>query len=335
MKKIFTYLIMSLWAITCIYATTPKYELVDDAIGDYYKVVADYTDQPYSGDIIITDSVMCLECSNPIYYPVKKIDNNCFDGSEITSISIPRTINQIGQYALHNCTTLTKVFYHGSFTEFSNINFGTDAIDFQNKAKAYLYVPQIYLNDFQNNYANSTLLMHFDGGILPIKAGEVNITAKVTTNENKDIDFNWFPVEGVEEYTLKIWKGSTLKWEYTIDQNGVIKTNKAYLPSATRETDLTIVVIVVSVGPLEDNVNYTYELQGTAGGSAIFNKAGSFSINTSNNSTNIQQEHKDVNTDITDIQIDNTTRSQKVILNGHLYINHSGHLYNALGGRIK
>ena len=61
---------------------------------------------------------------------VTEIDRRAFEDEEITSVSFPNTIKEIGTKAFNNCTSLTDVYYDGTEEEWNEIDIstGNDAI---------------------------------------------------------------------------------------------------------------------------------------------------------------------------------------------------------------
>lgn len=70
-------------------------------------------EQSYSGDVIVPSSV---EYDGETY-PVTAIDNNAFEGCDISSVDLPNSIGSIGEYAFYNCTGLKAITIPESVTK--------------------------------------------------------------------------------------------------------------------------------------------------------------------------------------------------------------------------
>lgn len=57
-----------------------------------------------------------------IPYGVNTIKDNAFDGSNLKSIKIPKSIKSINFYAFNDCTSLTDVYYKGSKEDWKKID---------------------------------------------------------------------------------------------------------------------------------------------------------------------------------------------------------------------
>lgn len=98
----------------CMPVSAMAYDFIVDGIyyktdlwGDYAMVCDQGEDGGlYSGDITIPESVT----NDGTTYPVLKINayafNNC---TELTSVKIPASINEIGDHAFENCSALSNV----------------------------------------------------------------------------------------------------------------------------------------------------------------------------------------------------------------------------------
>ncbi|MCF0220000.1 MAG: leucine-rich repeat protein [Muribaculaceae bacterium] len=82
-----------------------NYETTD---GTNVRVIA--ATPAYTGDIVIPATFE----NNGTTYTVTEIYKKAFDGSEITSVSIPETVEKIGTYVFRNCKNLTTVNYNAA-----------------------------------------------------------------------------------------------------------------------------------------------------------------------------------------------------------------------------
>ena len=116
MKKTFITLILLTIAIIGRAATTQKVVVVD---GVYYELndenntakvikplpeVGDNADYTYSGDIVIPSSV----ANDGTDYKVTAIADEAFKNSKITSVTLPKGLQDIGKYVFMNCKKLTS-----------------------------------------------------------------------------------------------------------------------------------------------------------------------------------------------------------------------------------
>ena len=85
------------------------YKLKDD----WGSVVATYMDEDfntYSGTVTISQAVPYILWDETYYYTVTGIDDYAFrECNNLTSVSLPATIDSIGRYAFYNCTELTEI----------------------------------------------------------------------------------------------------------------------------------------------------------------------------------------------------------------------------------
>ena len=88
------------------------------------RVIADVEGTLYCGDVVIPDSVTYEGTT----FAVTGIEGNAFDGCfELTSITIPNTVESIGEQAFQGCTGLTSVTIGSGVT-----NIGTKAFNYCN-----------------------------------------------------------------------------------------------------------------------------------------------------------------------------------------------------------
>lgn len=110
MKKLFLSFVM---LIAAVGAWATSYVVVDgvryatESWYDYAYVVAPETGS-YSGEITIQSSVTFDDIDNPTR-PVKQINPNAFDGSTISKVTIPASVEEILDYAFRDCAQLTTV----------------------------------------------------------------------------------------------------------------------------------------------------------------------------------------------------------------------------------
>ncbi|MBR4405135.1 MAG: leucine-rich repeat domain-containing protein [Bacteroidaceae bacterium] len=108
MKKILLFVAMALQVVMAN-AFEGKVEI--DGINYYILTKAAYAevvskDSGYEGDVVIPETVEY----DGVVCTVKKIDNFAFSSdSKLTSISIPKTVTVLGNYAFSNCKGLKKV----------------------------------------------------------------------------------------------------------------------------------------------------------------------------------------------------------------------------------
>ena len=108
MKKILLFVAMALQVVMAN-AFEGKVEI--DGINYYILTKAAYAevvskDSGYEGDVVIPETVEY----DGVVCTVKKIDNSAFSyDSKLTSISIPKTVTELGNYAFSNCKGLKKV----------------------------------------------------------------------------------------------------------------------------------------------------------------------------------------------------------------------------------
>lgn len=99
---------------TAVYGAAAASPLEFDSNGDGTCVVVGLLEHE-STDIVI-----------PQYSPdgdlVVGIDSNAFSGTDITSIKIPVSVEEIGRRAFNNCNDLTDVFYDGSKEQWEEIS---------------------------------------------------------------------------------------------------------------------------------------------------------------------------------------------------------------------
>jgi hypothetical protein len=106
----------------------PKMALAYDFIVDgiYYDIDGDnaivtYGDNPYSGDIIIPESVNY----NGINYPITSVGNAAFYScSDLKSVVISNSITFIGNSSFHRCKSLTTITIPNSVTIIGDAAFG-------------------------------------------------------------------------------------------------------------------------------------------------------------------------------------------------------------------
>ncbi|MBE6768726.1 MAG: leucine-rich repeat domain-containing protein, partial [Ruminococcaceae bacterium] len=79
------------------------------------KVTITKVDVSISGDVVIPDTIEG--------YPVVAIGNNAFrDCVNMTSVTIPESVETIGQYAFKDCTALTTVYYNAKNCTSAGVN---------------------------------------------------------------------------------------------------------------------------------------------------------------------------------------------------------------------
>lgn len=159
--KVLLLVMMSLFVHPTIICA--QYEKNTDGINFYYSKLADsycVVNSQYSGDIVI-----------PNYYKGKKvteISNRAFNNSEITSITLPLTLTEIGEEAFAGCKNITTIeipqnvslINQKAFAECEklkdiycyapNPSLGVDALY---KVKGFiLHVPEKYIEQYKNHY---------------------------------------------------------------------------------------------------------------------------------------------------------------------------------------
>ena len=95
-----------------------------ESAGIYYNITGDntvevtYSDRDnntYSGSVSIPETVT----NNGTEYSVTKIGEYAFQGSAVTSVSMPECITSIGQYACNECGSLETVVLPTNLDDFS------------------------------------------------------------------------------------------------------------------------------------------------------------------------------------------------------------------------
>lgn len=95
-----------------------------ESAGIYYNITGDntvevtYSDRnnnTYSGSVSIPETVT----NNGTEYSVTKIGEYAFQGSAVTSVSMPECITSIGQYACNECGSLETVVLPTNLDDFS------------------------------------------------------------------------------------------------------------------------------------------------------------------------------------------------------------------------
>ncbi len=69
-----------------------------------------------------TDTDVVIPAVSPDGDTVIGIDGSAFADTDITSVTLPNTIEEIGRKAFNNCTSLTDVYYDGTEAEWNNIS---------------------------------------------------------------------------------------------------------------------------------------------------------------------------------------------------------------------
>ncbi len=87
-----------------------------------------------------TDTEIKIPAQSPNGDAVIGIDRNAFSGEAITSVSIPKSVEEIGRNAFSNCTSLTDVYYSGSEAEWSLVAIGTGNTPLENATMHYAVV---------------------------------------------------------------------------------------------------------------------------------------------------------------------------------------------------
>lgn len=90
------------------------------------------------GEATDTDIVVPSEHSGK---PVTAVDRSAFEGSDITSVSIPASIASIGLWAFEDCKNLTAVYYSGSLAEWCGIEFA------DGKSNPLYYAGDLYIDE--------------------------------------------------------------------------------------------------------------------------------------------------------------------------------------------
>lgn len=91
-----------------------KCEVVKDTENSSY-----YTDSNYSGLIVIPSTIVV----DGVEYSVTKIDKYAFYRSKISFISLPNTIESIGEHAFDGCNSLEKIILPGKIDQISKYCF--------------------------------------------------------------------------------------------------------------------------------------------------------------------------------------------------------------------
>ncbi len=107
-----------------------------DEKGDSIKLDSIVVRKPYSGDVVIPEQFIY----DDITYTVISIGGHAFEGTSITSITIPNSLKSIDEYAFYKCAKLSAVKVY-DLTAWCNIDFKGFA------ASPLQYAHRLYVND--------------------------------------------------------------------------------------------------------------------------------------------------------------------------------------------
>ena len=123
--------------------------------GIYYNLIKEtktaevtYGDFPYSGEIIIPESITFKETEISVSGIGEKAFYEC---SKLTSVTIPNSVTSIGRRAFSNCSNLTSVTIPNSVTSIGDETFS----NCKNLKNVYCYaekVPSTSTNAFKDSY---------------------------------------------------------------------------------------------------------------------------------------------------------------------------------------
>lgn len=121
-KKIYAVILIIALCLLCLPAFSGckaqrEYILKTDGEGDeYYSVKCAGFTSSFKGDLVIPESYNGV--------PVKEIEQEGFSGTNITSVTIPASVEIIGDAAFAHCYQLKKVTFGGDLTEIPRGMFG-------------------------------------------------------------------------------------------------------------------------------------------------------------------------------------------------------------------
>lgn len=227
--------------------------------------------------------------------------------SGLTGIDIPQGVSYIGEGALEGCVNIEEIvipnsifylgerFIGGSVADDENpgniissklskltIEAGTpptanSAFSALLDSTVILFVPDSALLEYQNNDEYNS---HFKA-IYGYNIGKVNV---MPTAFKDSVQFTWFGDRESVRYELYLRKGSELVAVYDIDSKGNAKKRMIRrLPSLTNDTTTSSTeMFVVSLGGVETNVDYGYEVIGmNSANQPSFTTSGSFKVTAS------------------------------------------------------
>ena len=253
---------------------------------------------------------------------VTSIGNNAFElCTGLTSVTIPNSVTSIGEGAFCDCYSLTSIT-----CESVNPPSCKYQALFDVSRSIPLYVPANSINAYKTT---SPWSEWGDNNIKPIQAEEAEVTAPHATPTENSVVLDWPKANDAVGYTIYIKKGDLTICTLSFNALGQLLTiafaaparngNNHKTPTALQTT----IGLQYTIGGLDPGTEYSYiVIAKRSDESEAYNETVPFKttgIATSLNQTS--QEPK--------------AKSQKLIKNGQLLIEHNGKTYNVMGGEIR
>lgn len=302
---------------------------------------------------------------------LKSIPNGCFQACwSLRYISLPDSIESIGNSAFLGCIWLKTItipnavktigdnFIGGSAatwmggnkqdpTRFGGYKIdGIDNTDAGNQLNSIYFEsttpPTVTSNTFAKVVkANVTCYVPFEA-VETYKANESYLNAfanikgyKAGESEVKNITHNsatirWNTDPNVTQYTVTVYINGSIYVSYVIDNEGHTVTSQSGAPPIHRviqdTTYTTDDYFVLTLDQLTESTTYTYTINGkNADNESVYHEEGAFRT----------KSEQDLPSAIEQPDTKRSTLSAKRLVNGILYIEHDGKLYNAVGTRVE
>ena len=223
-----------------------------------------FSNREFSGEVTIPQTVEFYGKT----YTVYEIDNYAFEGlSGLTAISIPSSVNYIGEEAFWGCTSLKKVTCYavqppqveGEVLE--NLN-------------AYLYVPceSVESYDLHSSWGNIKYIKCIDAESVVLTSDAVSVDAKYN-----EATFSMPLNSGAKSYTLTISNNGTIFCTLNFNENGQL-VNIDFSTTKSYELKDGVVGYQFTVTGLSAGTNYTYKFVAkNSAGSVLKEYTGAFS----------------------------------------------------------